>query len=89
MPDNGQKAMGRFIPAWAGNMKRTTNRRLQRTVHPRVGGEHAQATSGFPLQAGSSPRGRGTYSSGPITVLQSRFIPAWAGNISVAVAAMA
>ena len=70
----------RFIPAWAGNTRRTRRRRLHRAVHPRVGGEHTRGLNGTRLQVGSSPRGRGTRLPFLICIVIDRFIPAWAGN---------
>ncbi len=71
----------RFIPAWAGNMKRYTTGTLSTTVHPRVGGEHDNLTLTTINMAGSSPRGRGTCWSRSMMPRPRRFIPAWAGNI--------
>ncbi len=72
--------MRRFIPAWAGNTKRSHESRPGASVHPRVGGEHAHMR--FPAKPlrGSSPRGRGTRVQEPERILIHRFIPAWAGN---------
>ena len=70
----------RFIPAWAGNTRTLAGRPSRRSVHPRVGGEHAGVDPTDVTWAGSSPRGRGT----PHPILgrdrDDRFIPAWAGN---------
>ena len=74
----------RFIPAWAGNSRHDALAHRYRAVHPRVGGEQsASADVGHSLH-GSSPRGRGT-GSGPASRPPSRrFIPAWAGNRTLA-----
>ena len=72
----------RFIPAWAGNIRREPCRAAPESVHPRVGGEHSGSVSMIVFAGGSSPRGRGTSMSAPISQSHMRFIPAWAGNIS-------
>ena len=87
----------RFIPACAGNILPTCNTDPQKTVHPRVCGEHVSLQLSGIDPAGSSPRVRGTYSkhSGSSPRVRgtfafmldnnslNRFIPACAGNISV------
>ena len=70
----------RFIPAWAGNTAVSCRTGLDRSVHPRVGGEHWGFTILMAMLAGSSPRGRGTLWVRPLGHGCSRFIPAWAGN---------
>ena len=50
------------------------------TVHPRVGGEHLLKRAEAGLNAGSSPRGRGTQDANNLIHHPLRFIPAWAGN---------
>ena len=72
----------RFIPAWAGNIPAASGRRRQRTVHPRVGGEHIVDLVDHDVSVGSSPRGRGTLAIFVLDIDTERFIPAWAGNIS-------
>ena len=79
----------RFIPAWAGNAGRGTAQGLRTAVHPRVGGERAQACLDAVACLGSSPRGRGTRRSSNASTTGSRFIPAWAGNALRPVAAWA
>ncbi len=73
----------RFIPAWAGNTKNTGCGSMQSTVHPRVGGEHAEDEEFRKLYDGSSPRGRGTLKVKRAANHRIRFIPAWAGNTTV------
>ncbi len=73
---------GRFIPAWAGNARFHEARRIAPPVHPRVGGERGMEVGLFPMQAGSSPRGRGTPDDRIRADRRNRFIPAWAGNAS-------
>ena len=72
----------RFIPACAGNTQGPWLSRDQRSVHPRVCGEHiARAAAAF-NKAGSSPRVRGTPTVCTPPVHHDRFIPACAGNTS-------
>jgi len=70
----------RFIPAWAGNTRAIPRARWVGSVHPRVGGEHAEVSKVRGKVTGSSPRGRGTPYTGVGAGLDARFIPAWAGN---------
>ena len=70
----------RFIPAWAGNTHRYRRIAPERTVHPRVGGEHIAEYEAGDISTGSSPRGRGTRLRVEEIALVGRFIPAWAGN---------
>ena len=70
----------RFIPAWAGNRSEREARTTSLSVHPRVGGEQARVDFGDCATGGSSPRGRGTGRSHPLSAVGWRFIPAWAGN---------
>ena len=72
----------RIIPADAGNTSRWYI--LTRVVwdHPRGCGEHKLAPESRAACAGSSPRMRGTLSSGSSWVCTDRIIPADAGNTS-------
>ena len=71
----------RFIPACAGNIRLRLFALLQSSVHPRVCGEHLLPERRRFVDAGSSPRVRGTYLiHGPL-LSSGRFIPACAGNI--------
>ena len=73
----------RFIPACAGNTRRSSQVVATLTVHPRVRGEHGPGGTDKALVAGSSPRARGTlYMTGNLFALV-RFIPACAGNTEV------
>ena len=72
--------MKRFIPAWAGNTGNDTHLCPEKTVHPRVGGEHMHTPCYLYPPVGSSPRGRGTHTSRIGKHFACRFIPAWAGN---------
>jgi len=74
----------RFIPACAGNIHKQYPLCQDPPVHPRVCGEHFLNSGSANFHIGSSPRVRGTY----LLLLQLfqplRFIPACAGNISLA-----
>ncbi len=70
----------RFIPARAGNTSPVSPAWSVVTVHPRASGEHRCQRLGYALDAGSSPRERGTPKSGCKRVRCTRFIPARAGN---------
>ncbi len=72
----------RFIPACAGNTPQVGAPRGRITVHPRVCGEHNQRCRTRRDAVGSSPRVRGTPSLGERDCLETRFIPACAGNTS-------
>ena len=70
----------RFIPAHAGNRSMPMRARSSSPVHPRARGEQSFA-GGMPSSAcGSSPRTRGTGTTGFRRRTPSRFIPAHAGN---------
>ena len=73
----------RFIPAPAGNIGASGASPALAAVHPRACGEHRVAQGGRDDLNGSSPRVRGTYfiRLDQMLTLQSRFIPACAGNI--------
>src|SRR5690606_35715040 len=79
-PPAARAARRRFIPAWAGNTTTTYPTWSARSVHPRVGGEHAVTAVLSISSAGSSPRGRGTRPECAPQSARGRFIPAWAGN---------
>ena len=75
-------ALGRFIPACAGNRKiRSAAVRLT-SVHPRVCGEQDSGLGAPGRRPGSSPRVRGTAFIQCAQYLLGRFIPACAGNRS-------
>ncbi len=74
--------MLRFIPARAGNARRSQRWIGHKAVHPRAGGERADSAGQTIHKAGSSPRGRGTPRNSYITCDGRRFIPARAGNAS-------
>ena len=70
----------RLIPAWAGNTQSPLLRRRCTSAHPRVGGEHLGNVVADNIEAGSSPRGRGTQKQRNGEFEGKRLIPAWAGN---------
>ena len=78
--------VARFIPARAGNTKRSRSPRGSAPVHPRAGGEHGRRRPCTPATAGSSPRGRGTRALRRRPGWTRRFIPARAGNTSITTA---
>ncbi len=70
----------RFIPAPAGNTRRTRISAHARPVHPRARGEHSGGACLSRTSPGSSPRPRGTQPPDPVEGAPDRFIPAPAGN---------
>ena len=76
-------AKHRFIPAHAGNTPVGIVRRFKRPVHPRACGEHGPPAPAGWSPGGSSPRMRGTQSTGLSLPFPLRFIPAHAGNTSI------
>ena len=79
--DSGSNAAPpRFIPAWAGNTAGRAPASSSAAVHPRVGGEHSVPVPAGERVSGSSPRGWGTRAPAHGQDVDSRFIPAWAGN---------
>ncbi len=80
MPAAWQGRFDRFIPAGAGNAMSTSIWQLLTSVHPRGCGERCTSFV-LPAQCdGSSPRVRGTLSTGRAGRAGLRFIPAGAGN---------
>ena len=73
----------RFIPACAGNTSNASSGVSNRSVHPRVCGEHEGLGQRAGAVDGSSPRVRGTRVGPAERVERSRFIPACAGNTRV------
>ena len=74
----------RFIPARAGNTSAPTGCRSARSVHPRSRGEHGIGDYRPRFGRGSSPLARGTRCAGRRHLCGRRFIPARAGNTSMA-----
>ena len=70
----------RFIPACAGNTPTTRSSTPASPVHPRVCGEHEYLKMLALIEAGSSPRVRGTRPRRVRRGRGRRFIPACAGN---------
>ena len=70
----------RFIPAGAGNTRRSLLQDRAKSVHPRRRGEHECVSVVDPSDAGSSPQARGTPLMGAVVTCSTRFIPAGAGN---------
>ncbi len=74
----------RFIPACAGNAWWRMTTAVWPSVHPRMRGERGlDQPGGIPL-GGSSPHARGTPAASPASLCACRFIPACAGNASLA-----
>ena len=73
-------ALSRFIPAHAGNTRRTMLPFGRLSVHPRACGEHSPVDNTVNAIVGSSPRMRGTPLPGNPNYPCTRFIPAHAGN---------
>ena len=78
LPDGGWKTG--IIPACAGNTCPCSPIRVSSGDHPRVCGEHGLDGVQPTLQAGSSPRVRGTPLQIPNLCFQPGIIPACAGN---------
>ena len=70
----------RLIPARAGNTERPPRAKCSCTAHPRSRGEHFTVISRPVLERGSSPLARGTPKPERTFGLDSRLIPARAGN---------
>ena len=70
----------RFIPAYVGNTSQCTDQIWNRTVHPRVCGEHDNKSGDQAAFQGSSPRMWGTPAFSAARALTIRFIPAYVGN---------
>ena len=70
----------RFIPAHAGNGAVMAAAIAMATVHPRACGERKLTGGLIEVNTGSSPRMQGTAAAPNVFNLNSRFIPAHAGN---------
>ena len=73
-------ASNRFIPAPAGNRRQAGATGSPAAVHPRACGEQFSSRPWARIDAGSSPRLRGTAAASRFAVYGVRFIPAPAGN---------
>ena len=71
----------RLIPARAGNIVAYRPRRLESSAHPRSRGEHIKLEIVGLSGVGSSPLARGTLDNTINNALNTRLIPARAGNI--------
>ena len=69
-----------IIPAYAGNTSTRTPSETVTRDHPRVCGEHPTPAQLTPVNAGSSPRMRGTHGRCRWCCEHSGIIPAYAGN---------
>ena len=78
-PDPGIQGR-RIIPACAGNRNACRNAESEAPDHPRVCGEQSPAMRCAAVPIGSSPRVRGTDDCAHAAAVQSRIIPACAGN---------
>ncbi len=79
-PVQPAKHKGRFIPAPAGNGRRSMQKRIHQPVYPRACGERIRHPSGETGTVGLSPRLRGTEYVYAYVCILCRFIPAPAGN---------
>ena len=69
-----------IIPAYAGNTAMRRPPTCAPRDHPRVCGEHLDIMPGDRIQAGSSPRMRGTPPYSTVAINGDGIIPAYAGN---------
>ena len=77
-----KNAGNRFNPAYAGNIISNYKICFQVQVQPRVCGEYKEEhRQGIPL-IGSTPRMRGICSLDFANIINARFNPAYAGNMS-------
>ena len=76
----GQHMDRGIIPAYAGNTSARHSPSEPRWDHPRVCGEHSTVTGVTRVRLGSSPRMRGTRTTGHGLDASRRIIPAYAGN---------
>ena len=81
---HGHDDRSRFIPARAGNGPINQFRPSWTPVHPRACGERLKISAGSHDSTGSSPRVRGTAPACLLGHHNVRFIPARAGNGSIA-----
>ncbi len=80
LPDTRKNGASRFIPAYAGNTRYWSRWKPTRSVHPRIRGEHGNASGIDSYRYGSSPHTRGTRKRQYLCRGACRFIPAYAGN---------
>ena len=72
-----------IIPAYAGKTNHLLERWRVHRDHPRICGEHEPMVENPVLNAGSSPRMRGTPGSQGPCVQAAGIIPAYAGNTTI------
>jgi len=77
---NGFGNLSRFIPAYAGNSRKSPFTVPPYPVHPRLRGELFKIPRYYDRLLGSSPLTRGTLHNHPWSRSRHRFIPAYAGN---------
>ena len=77
---HGPDALGRLIPARAGNTPGSAAARSRFSAHPRSRGEHFGASYDYWRESGSSPLARGTHQLYCMGFALHRLIPARAGN---------
>ena len=80
LPVASSAGHARFIPAGAGNSRRTGVGEMAEPVHPRGCGEQSILVQMKSEETGSSPRVRGTGRPTAMDQSARRFIPAGAGN---------
>ena len=81
--DDARVHIDRFIPAYAGNARRTPSLRRRATVHPRIRGERGNRARSLCSDCGSSPHTRGTRGQPLRGQEAGRFIPAYARNAAL------
>ena len=74
------RARDGIIPAYAGSTNSRATHTMTRADHPRVCGEHPPQRPLTTTGSGSSPRMRGAPSSGWVSWISFRIIPAYAGS---------
>ena len=80
MRDDWMRSELRCIPAHAGNGRRFGGGSFAAAVHPRACGERVAELGPAAVEAGASPRMRGTGAIQPVAPTAGRCIPAHAGN---------
>ena len=80
MVKGGAECIGGIIPAYAGSTSCSSVDCSVLLDHPRVCGEHIWLMALLALDAGSSPRMRGTQDVGSRIFEVAGIIPAYAGN---------
>ena len=73
-------ASPRIIPAYAGSTPNIGASGMRNTDHPRIRGEHWQASPATWRHSGSSPHTRGAPVKSEVRSSGARIIPAYAGS---------